>query len=54
MGLIVRSKIKEAAGDHNVASDFADALDKKVQDLVKAACARADGNGRKTVMAKDL
>ena len=34
--------------------DFADALDVKVQELVKAAAARAEGNNRKTVMAKDL
>lgn len=54
MSLIVRSKIKEVVGKHSVASDFADALDKKVEELVKAACARAEANGRKTVMAKDL
>ena len=52
--LVVKAKIKDAAQGYNVAGDFADALDKKVEELVKAACARAENNGRKTVMAKDL
>ncbi|MFC1755111.1 DUF1931 domain-containing protein [Thermoproteota archaeon] len=52
--LVVRAKIKEAAKGCNVAGDFADALDKKVRQLVADACARAEGNQRKTVMGKDL
>ncbi len=52
--LVVKAKLKEAASGFNVAGDLADALDQKAQDLVKAACARAEANGRKTVMAKDL
>ena len=52
--LVVRAKIKEAAKDCNVAGDFADALDKKVRQLVADACARAKGNNRRTVMGKDL
>ena len=52
--LVVKAKIKEAASDFNVAGDLADALDKKVQELVKAACERAKANNRRTVMAKDL
>ncbi len=52
--IIVKAKIKEISGDFNVAGDFAEALDKKVEQMVKNACARADANGRKTVMAKDL
>lgn len=54
MSLVVRSKIKEIAGTYNVASDFADVLEKKTEELVKAAIARAEANGRKTIMAKDL
>lgn len=54
MALIVRSKIKDAAGDFNVAGDFADALEKKVTALVKDACERAKANNRRTVMGKDL
>ncbi|OYT30964.1 DUF1931 domain-containing protein [Candidatus Woesearchaeota archaeon ex4484_78] len=56
--IIVRSKIKEYAEvdgtKFQVASDFADALAKKVEELIKEACRRAQANGRKTVMGKDL
>lgn len=52
--VIVKSKIKEVASDHNVAGDFADALDEEVRQLVKDAAQRAEANGRKTLMAKDL
>jgi histone H3/H4 len=52
--IIVKAKIKEIAGDYNVAGDVADALNKKVEEMVKNACSRAEANGRKTVMAKDL
>jgi len=52
--IIVKAKIKEIAGDFNVAGDVAEALNKKVEQMVKDACARAEANGRKTVMAKDL
>ncbi|MEM4268468.1 MAG: DUF1931 domain-containing protein [Candidatus Woesearchaeota archaeon] len=52
--LIVKAKIKDVAQGFNVAGDFADALDKKVEQLIKDACARAEANSRKTVMAKDL
>ncbi len=56
--LVVKAKIKEAAvyegKNLNVSGDFADKLDQKVMELVKEACRRAAGNGRSTVMAKDL
>ena len=52
--LIVKAKIKDSATGCNVSGDFAEALDAKVKELVKAAVARAEGNNRKTVMAKDL
>ena len=51
--LVVKSKIKDVA-DCNVASDFAEALDKVVEGLVKRACERAKANKRSTVMSKDL
>ena len=54
MTLVVKAKIKEYVNGLNVTGDFADALDKKVEQLVKDACARAEANGRKTVMPKDL
>ena len=52
--LVVKAKIKDHAAGYNVAGDFADALNEKVVALIKDACKRADGNGRRTVMAKDL
>ncbi len=52
--LIVKSKLKEAATGANVAGDLADALNCYAHTLLKDACARAEGNQRKTVMGKDL
>lgn len=52
--IVVKSKVKELAVGYNVAGDFADALDEKAKMLVKEAIRRAEANGRKTVMAKDL
>ena len=54
MSLIVKAKVKELVGEYNVAGDFADALNVKAEALVKDAVKRAEANGRKTVMAKDL
>jgi len=52
--LVVRAKMKDAAKGANVSGDFAEALDKKVRQLVADAVARAEANGRRTVMSKDL
>jgi len=56
--VVVKAKIKELAvvdgKNLNVAGDVADALDKKVRMLIEEACRRAKGNGRNTLMAKDL
>ena len=52
--LVVKAKIKDVAKGFNVAGDLADALSKRVDQLIKDACVRAEANGRKTVMAKDL
>jgi len=51
---VVKAKIREAAKGFNVSGDLAEALNKKVEQLIKDACSRAEANGRKTVMAKDL
>jgi histone H3/H4 len=51
---VVKTKIREGAKGFNVAGDFTEALNKKVEQLIKDACSRAEANGRKTVMAKDL
>jgi len=52
--LVVKSKVKEVASGSNVAGDFAEALNAVAIDLTKAALARAEANGRKTVQAKDV
>ena len=52
--LVVKAKIKSIIPGYNVSGDLADALNKKAEELLKAAAARAEANGRKTVMAKDL
>ena len=52
--LVVRSKVKDAAKNMNVAGDFAEALSAKVESLIKEACKRASENGRKTVQSRDL
>ena len=52
--IIVKAKVKEIAGDYNVAGDVAEALNKKAEQLIRDACERAKANNRKTVMAKDL
>lgn len=52
--IIVKAKIKELAGDFNVAGDFAEALNAEVESMIKRACDRAKANNRKTVMGKDL
>ena len=52
--LVVKSKVKEVAGDCNVAGDFADALNEVATSEVEKASKRAESNGRKTVQAKDV
>lgn len=52
--LVVKAKIKDYATGYNVAGDFAEALNEKCVQMIKDAVARADANGRRTVMAKDL
>lgn len=52
--LVVRSKIKDVAKGMNVSSDFADALSKEVEVLVKKACDRAKANNRATIKPRDL
>ncbi len=54
MSLIVKSNIKEVTGEMSVSGDFAEELEKKVVQLIKDACRRAQENNRRTVMSKDL
>ena len=52
--LIVQSAVKEQLADQNVSSDFYDALDGEVGDLLADAAQRASDNDRKTVQPRDL
>jgi histone H3/H4 len=53
MGLIVKSKIKEFV-ELNVSDEVARELEKKVEDILKKAEARAKANQRRTIFARDL
>ena len=52
--LIVKAAVKEELSDLNVSSDFYDALDEEVSELLEDAARRADENDRKTVQPRDL
>ena len=52
--LIIKSKIKEAVPDLNVAGEVAEELNKKVLHLLEEASRRAKENGRRTLQARDL
>ncbi|RME78506.1 DUF1931 domain-containing protein [Candidatus Woesearchaeota archaeon] len=52
--VIVKAKVKEAAKGANVAGDLADSLNLVAHMFLKDAAERAESNGRKTIMAKDL
>ena len=52
--IIVKSKIKEVVNDLNVAAEVAEALNKKVINLLHEASERAKANGRRTLQARDL
>lgn len=52
--IVVRTKIKELTENYSVSSEFGDVLDEKVKILIKEAMKRAEANGRKTIMPKDL
>ncbi|MBW2998386.1 DUF1931 domain-containing protein [Candidatus Woesearchaeota archaeon] len=54
MSVVVKAKIKEIVENFNISNDFPDALDKKVRSLIKEAVERAEANGRRTIMPKDL
>lgn len=52
--LIVKSAVKESLDGYNVSSDFYEALNGEVAELLGDAADRADANGRKTVQPRDL
>lgn len=56
MALVVVSQLKKVVKELGCqcASDFPDALDKKVEELIKTACEKAKADKRKTVRPGDL
>lgn len=52
--LIIKSNIKQAVNDLNIAGDVAEALNQKVTELLEKAVERAKANQRKTLYARDL
>lgn len=52
--IIIKSKIKAAVPELSVASEVADALNKKVLKILEEASERAKANGRRTLQARDL
>jgi histone H3/H4 len=52
--LIVKAAVKDELNEMNVSSDFYDALDEDVSELLEDAAQRAEGNDRKTVQPRDL
>lgn len=52
--LIIKSKIKSAVPEMSVAAEVAEALNKKVLELLDNAAKRAKLNGRRTLQARDL
>ncbi len=52
--IIVKSKIKEAIKELRVSAGLAEALNKKVEKILKEAEERAKANHRTTVLPQDL
>ena len=52
--IVIKAKVKEVTGEYNVSSDFVEVLNNKVKKLIEEAVIRAESNGRRTVMGKDL
>lgn len=52
--LIIKSKIKEAVPGLNVSAEVPEALNKKVELILKDAIERARANGRRTLQTRDL
>lgn len=52
--LIIKNNIKEAVPELQVSGDVPEALNKKVEHILKEASERAKANGRRTLYARDL
>jgi histone H3/H4 len=52
--VIVKTKIREMVGNYSVSADFGEELNNKVKQMIQDAVKRAEANGRKTIMARDI
>jgi len=52
--VIIKAKLKELVRGYNMSSDFVEELDKMTKELISSALKRAEANGRKTVMGRDV
>ncbi len=52
--IVIKAKIKEVTGSHSISSDFVETLNEKVKKLIEESIVRAEANGRRTIMGKDV
>lgn len=52
--VIVKTKVRDMVGTYSVSADFIEELNNKVKQTIQHAVKRAEANGRKTVMARDI
>ena len=52
--VLKKSGVRDAVDGVNVGSDFYDALDESVKELIERAVERAEANGRRTVKSRDV
>ncbi len=52
--VIVKTKIKDIVAPVNVSADYVETLNEKVKQMIQDSLKRAEANGRKTVMGRDL
>lgn len=51
---VVKAAVKERLGGHTVSSDFYEALDEEVAEMIEDAANRAEESGRETIQPRDL
>lgn len=58
VNLVIRSKIKEALPKEDktlrISNELAEALDKKIEEILKKAASRAKSNHRTTILPQDI
>jgi len=54
MYLVTKAQVKEIVGDISISEEFYPALNAEVERIIKTAMRRAQQNGRRTIMARDV